>query len=260
VKSIDLFRLDGKVILVSGGAGILGTALSRGLAEAGATVVIASRNLQASERFAAELRSEGLAVFAEACDFASETDIAALRDRLLRRHSKIDVLFNNAVARAGGELFGTTAADWSSVMELNSTGLFLSCRLFGEAMIRQKSGSIVNVASIYGMVGPDFSIYEGTPVHNSASYAFAKGGMINFTRYLASYLAPHGIRVNTLSPGGVLTAQTPPKFVENYSRKVPLHRMANGQDLAGAAIFLASEASAYVTGQNIAVDGGWTAT
>jgi NAD(P)-dependent dehydrogenase (short-subunit alcohol dehydrogenase family) len=177
---------------------------------------------------------------------------------LLDQYGRVDVLFNNAVARSGGELMDTSVDEWESVMALNSTGLFLSCRLFGEAMMERKSGSIVNVASIYGMVGPDFSLYEGTPIHNSVSYAYAKGGMINLTRYLASFLAPHGVRVNTLSPGGVSAGQ-PDRFVENYNKRVPMGRLANGADLQGAAVFLASDASAYITGQNIAVDGGWTA-
>lgn len=259
MRSLDLFRLDEKIVLVSGGAGIAGSSISRGLAEAGATVVISSRNAAACEKFCDTLTSDGLQAIPEPCDFTSEASIIDLRTRILDRFGKIDVLFNNAVSRAGGELSETTAADWESVMALNSTGLFLSCRIFSEPMIQQRSGSIVNIASIYGMVGPDFSIYEGTPVHNSVSYSFAKGGMINLTRYLASYLAPYNIRVNTISPGGVLTPETPPHFIENYNRRVPLGRMASGSDLYGAAILLASDASSYITGQNIAVDGGWTA-
>jgi NAD(P)-dependent dehydrogenase (short-subunit alcohol dehydrogenase family) len=247
MKTLDLFRLDGKVALVSGGAGIVGRHIVRGLMEAGATVIVAAR------RASAEPEAEG-----EQCDFASEAEIRALRERILDRHGRIDVLFNNAVARAGGELMDTSGEQWESVMALNSTGLFLSCRLFAEAMIDRKSGSIINVASIYGMVGPDFHIYEGTEVHNSVSYAFAKGGMINLTRYLASFLAPHGVRVNTLSPGGVLSGQ-PQQFIESYARRCPMGRMMNGDELRGAAVFLASDASAYITGQNLAVDGGWTA-
>ena len=258
MKTLDLFALHSKIALVTGGAGIVGKFLVRGLAEAGATVVIASRSVASCEAAAAEMRIEGLEVSAEQCDFTSEDEIRALRQRLLDRFGRVDILFNNAVARSGGELMDTTVDEWQSVMALNSTGLFLSCRLFGEAMIERKSGSIVNVASIYGLVGPDFSLYEGTPIHNSVSYAYAKGGMINLTRYLASYLAPHGVRVNTLSPGGVLAGQ-PEKFIANYNKRVPMGRLANGADLQGAAVFLASDASAYITGQNIAVDGGWTA-
>jgi len=258
LKTLELFQLRDKVALVSGGAGIVGKYLVRGLAEAGATVIVASRSFASCEVVAAEMQAEDLAVFAERCDFTSELEIKALRQRLLARYVHVDVLFNNAVARSGGELMDTKVEEWESVMALNSTGLFLSCQLFGEAMMERKSGSIVNVASIYGMVGPDFSLYEGTSVRNSVSYAYAKGGMINLTRYLASFLAPHGVRVNTLSPGGVLAGQ-PERFIENYNKRVPMGRLANGSDLQGAAVFLASDASAYITGQNIAVDGGWTA-
>ena len=258
MKTLELFALNGKVALVTGGAGIVGKFLVRGLAEAGAAVVISSRNADSCHVAAEEMKREGLDVSAEQCDFTSEAEIRSLRQRLLDRYGRIDILFNNAVARSGGELLDTSAGEWESVMALNSTGLFLACRLFAEAMIDQKSGSIVNVASIYGMVGPDFSLYEGTPVHNSVSYAYAKGGMINLTRYLASYLAPHGVRVNALSPGGVLAGQ-PERFIRNYNQRVPMGRLAQGEDLRGIAVFLASDASAYITGQNIAVDGGWTA-
>jgi NAD(P)-dependent dehydrogenase (short-subunit alcohol dehydrogenase family) len=126
-------------------------------------------------------------------------------------------------------------------------------------MQEARSGSIINIASIYGMVGPDFTIYEGTQVSNPVNYAFAKGGMINLTRYLASFLAPFTVRVNSLSPGGFRTEETPVQFVRNYSQRTPLGRMAEADDLKGPVVFLASEASRYITGQNLPVDGGWTA-
>ncbi len=257
--SLDLFRLDGKVALVTGGAGIVGKHISSGLAQAGATVVIASRDLAHSQSYAQALLSQGLSIEAETCDFSIEESIRQLRERLDLRYGRLDILINNAVARAGKDLDQVTAFDWEATMRLNSTGLFLTCKIFAELMRAQGSGSIVNISSIYGMVGPDFSIYQETPIHNSAAYSFAKGGMINFTRYLASYLAPFGIRVNCLSPGGFQTEETPARFVENYSRRTLLGRMATGEDIQGAAIFLASDASRYITGQNIAVDGGWTA-
>ena len=161
MKTLDLFQLRGKVALVTGGAGIVGKFLVRGLAEAGATVMVASRNAASCEAVAAEMQAENLTVFPEQCDFTSEAEIRALRQRLLDQYGRVDVLFNNAVARSGGELMDTSLDEWESVMALNSTGLFLSCRLFGEAMMERKSGSIVNVASIYGMVGPDFSSLRG---------------------------------------------------------------------------------------------------
>jgi NAD(P)-dependent dehydrogenase (short-subunit alcohol dehydrogenase family) len=258
-NTMDLFRLDGKIALVTGGAGIYGRHIVRALAEAGATVVLASRDLARCRGLAGELRGEGLDVEADCCDLGVETDIAALRDRILERHGRLDVLFNNAVARSGGDLRNTTAGQWEETMRVNSTGLFLACKILSGPMQAQGSGSIVNIASIYGMVGPDFSIYEGTNMFNPANYAFSKGGMINLTRYLASFLAPYNVRVNCLSPGGFQTGSMPASFVENYCRRTLLRRMADSDDIKGPAVFLASDASRYVTGQNIPVDGGWTA-
>jgi NAD(P)-dependent dehydrogenase (short-subunit alcohol dehydrogenase family) len=258
-KTPELFRLDGKVALVTGGAGIYGGHIVRALAEAGAHVVVASRELSNCEALAGAMRSEQLKVEAAKLDLASEDSLRALRDGLIARHRRLDVLVNNAVARAGGDLRHATAAEWDSAMKVNSTGLFLSCQLFSEPMQQQRSGSIINIASIYGMVGPDFSIYEGTELSNPINYAFAKGGMINLTRYLASFLAPQNIRVNCLSPGGFCTPETPKEFVPNYVRRTPLGRMAEADDIKGPVVFLASDASQYVTGQNLAVDGGWTA-
>jgi NAD(P)-dependent dehydrogenase (short-subunit alcohol dehydrogenase family) len=258
-RTLDLFRLDGKIALVTGGTGIYGSHITRALAEAGAVTVVASRNGSRCKSFAEALSNEGLQVEGDECDLALEEEIRALRDRILKRHGRLDVLFNNAVARSGGDLRQATGVDWDTAMRVNSTGLFLSCKIFSEPMQAQRSGSIVNIASIYGMVGPDFSIYEGTTMTNPVNYAFAKGGMINLTRYLASFLAPHNIRVNCLSPGGFETQNMPEPFLANYRRKTLLGRMAEADDIKGPAVFLASDASRYITGQNVAVDGGWTA-
>jgi NAD(P)-dependent dehydrogenase (short-subunit alcohol dehydrogenase family) len=177
----------------------------------------------------------------------------------MKKHGRIDVLVNNAVARAGGDLRQTSASEWEESMAVNSTGLFLACKIFSEPMQQARSGSIINIASIYGMVGPDFTIYHGTKLTNPVNYAFAKGGMINLTRYLASFLAPYNVRVNCLSPGGFRDEQTPEEFVPNYIRRTPMGRMAEADDIKGPVVFFASEASRYITGQNLAVDGGWTA-
>lgn len=255
----DLFRLEGKVALVTGGAGIFGAQIARALAQAGAAVVVAARNVAACEALARNLREQKLAAEAGQLDLTEEVSIRRLRDGLLKRHGRLDVLVNNAVARAGGDLRHSTAADWEETMRVNATGLFLACQIFSEPMQAARAGSIVNIASIYGMVGPDFSIYQGTPLTNPVNYAFAKGGMISLTRYLASYLAPYQVRVNCLSPGGFKTPETPAEFVPNYERRTPMGRMAERGDIDGPVVFLASDASRYVTGQNIAVDGGWTA-
>jgi len=259
IRTPDLFRLDGKVALVMGGAGIYGQHIVRALAEAGAMVTVASRDGEKCRAFAQQLCQEGLDAEGDSCDLASEPEIRALRDRLMARHGRLDVLFNNAVARAGGDLRHMSAGQWDLSMQVNSTGLFLACQIFSEPMQAQRSGSIVNIASIYGMAGPDFSIYAGTDMSNPVNYAFAKGGMINLTRYLASFLAPYNIRVNCLSPGGFETEDMPKPFVEAYRRRTLLGRMAEADDIKGPAVFLASDASRYITGQNIPVDGGWKA-
>jgi NAD(P)-dependent dehydrogenase (short-subunit alcohol dehydrogenase family) len=257
--AINLFSLKGKIILVTGGAGLYGRNIVHALAEAGATVVISSRNAGQLQSVAADFGELGLDVHRRACDLTREDEILALREFVLHSFGQLDVLFNNAVARAGRGIFEMSAQDWEDTMQLNSTGLFLACKHLSEPMCLRGKGSIVNIASIYGMVGPDLSIYEGTSLQNPANYSFSKGGMISFTRYLAAVLGPSGVRVNCLSPGGLQTADMPERFVKQYSRRTLLRRMANDGDIKGAAIFLASDASSYVTGVNLPVDGGWTA-
>ena len=254
----DLFRLGGRVALVTGGAGIYGAHITRALAEVGAQVVIASRNLEHCEQVASGMRDEGLKVSAAALDLGLGESIVSLREQIVAEFGKLDILFNNAVARAGGDFSTVGEEDWETAMRINSTGFFLSCKFFGEQMIRQRSGVVVNISSIYGVVAPNFNIYEGTDMTSPANYAFAKGGMINFTRYMASYYGRYGIRVNSISPGGFQTDQ-PDIFIKNYSKQTLLGRMATDDDIKGAAVFLASDASAYITGHNLMVDGGWTA-
>ena len=257
-NALDLFRLEDKVALVTGGTGIVGRPICQALAEAGATVIVASRNKDKCAAFADELMAAGLKAEGARLDLSSEEDIRGLCERIVSRHQKLDIVFNNAVARAGGNLLQMTTAEWEEAMRVNSTGVFLACQTFSKPMRDQRSGSIINISSIYGMVGPDFSIYEGNSIVNPVNYAFAKAGIIGLTRYLASFLAPDRIRVNCLSLGGVRTDETPDVFERNYSRRTLLGRMANGDDIKGPALFLASDASSYVTGQNIPIDGGWT--
>lgn len=256
---LQLFDLKGKVALVTGGAGIYGTHIAGALAEAGAHVIVASRDVRKCEKLTRSLQQQGLAAEPAELDLALEASVRALCDRLVSGHGHLDVLVNNAVARAGGDLYDSNAADWESAMKVNSTGLFLACQIFSGPMVQARSGSIINIASIYGVVGPRFPIYKGTRLHNSASYAFSKGGMISLTRYLASLLGPFNIRVNCLSPGGFRTEDTPQQFASNYSQHTLLGRMAAPDDIKGPVVFLASEASRYITGQNLLVDGGWTA-
>lgn len=236
----------------------MGSAITRGLAESGATVVIASRDESKCESAASRWREEGLAVEAARCDLGVESDIRALCELILSRHGRIDVLVNNSLHRAGGDLRHTTAEEWDAAMRVNSTGLFLACRIFSEPMQAQRSGSIVNIGSIYGVVAPDFALYEGMKPGYRAEYSFAKAGMIGFTRYVAAYLAPYQVRANCIILGGVENDTLPPDFVERFAQRTLAGRMAGPDDIQGPAVFLASEASRYITGDSISVDGGWT--
>ena len=255
----ELFRLDGKIVLITGGAGIIGNQIAQALARAGAVVIIAARHVKKCEALAKQLQGMGLAAESGELDLTKEISIQRLRDGILKQYGRLDVLINNAVARAGGDLRNSTVANWEVTLRVNAIGLFSACRIFSEPMQAARTGSIINIASIYGIVGANFSIYKGTSLTNPVNYTFAKGGMISLTRYLASYLAPYQVRVNCLSPGGFKTPETPTEFVSNYLQHVPMGRMLEPGDIDGPLVFLASDASRYVTGQNIAVDGGWTA-
>lgn len=251
--------LGGRVAIVTGAAGLYGRHIAEALAVAGAHVVCASRDASACDDLAASLRSRGLSAQPAALDLSSEHSITSLAATVHEQHGRIDVLVNNAVARGGLDMPRTTADQWDATSAVNSRGLFLITREVGERMANAGSGSIVNIGSIYGMVGPDFTIYGETGMTSPAFYAYDKGGMIGFTRYAAAFFGPRGVRVNCLSPGGLQTDDHNPEFVANYSAKVPLRRMAGPDDIKGPVVFLASDGSAYVTGANLPVDGGWTA-
>jgi NAD(P)-dependent dehydrogenase (short-subunit alcohol dehydrogenase family) len=250
------FGLHGKVVVLTGGAGIYGRGLASDLAAAGATLVLASRNLVELERVAKEECAKGGAVTAEAFDQGDENSIISLRDRLLAKHGRIHGLVNNAVARPMRG-HADALAQWRQSMDVNGTGLFALTRAFGDEMAKCGQGSIVNVGSIFGMVGPNLANYEGTEYAAVPDYFFHKGGMVSLTRYFASVYGGSGIRVNCVSPGGFFTGQHP-LFVERYRRGTMLNRMASADDLGGPVIFLLSDAAAYVTAVNLPVDGGYT--
>ena len=254
---LNRFGLDSKVALVTGGAGLFGRQIVRGLAEAGATVFSASRNPKRTEEEAKPLRSAGLNVETLELDQSSEQSINQTLTEILRRVGQINVLVNNAVLRTM-KGWNSSSDDFARSMQVNATGLFSMTRAFGDQMASQGGGSIINVGSIQGSVGPDFSLYEGLPMDAPPDYFFHKGGLLQLTRYAAARLGPRGVRVNAISPGGFLAGQDN-TFVARYSSRTFLKRMANDSDLAGVVVFLASDASAYITGANIPVDGGYTA-
>jgi NAD(P)-dependent dehydrogenase (short-subunit alcohol dehydrogenase family) len=257
---MENFSLKGRVAVVTGGAGMYGRQIVSALAEAGATTFMASRNISALEAFAGECCEKGLSVDALRFDQGDEASILRLRDAVTERTGQIDVLVNNAVMRPMKDGYEDTAASFDESMHVNATGLFVVTRALGDAMVEGgQGGSIINIGSIQGMVGPDPTIYEGTDMHGwYPDYFFHKGGMLNFTRFAASYYGAHGIRCNCLAPGGFQTDKMPEAFVRQYSARTMLGRLANNTDLKGAIVFLASDASRYITATCLPVDGGYT--
>jgi NAD(P)-dependent dehydrogenase (short-subunit alcohol dehydrogenase family) len=261
MASPSVIALTGKVIIQFGGTGLLGRALVQALAAAGATLVVASRNRAQLESLAAREAAAGRNVLIEETDIGSEASLANLRDRVLAQHGRIDGIVFNAVTRPMRAM-GDDLALWRASMETNATGFFATCRMFGDAMARQPTGgSIVNIASIYGQVGSNPSLYEGTTMTTAPDYFFHKGGMVNLTRYLASHYGPSRVRVNVVSPGGIFNPDAPQaaEFIARYNRVTMLGRMCEAHEVGGAVIFLLSDASTYVTGANLPVDGGHTA-
>ena len=257
---LDSFSLKGKVALVTGGSGLYGRQMVRALAQAGAETYTASRNMEKLTAFTALLKSEGLSVTPLSYDQSSTDSIVALRDEILKRSGKIDILINNSVARSG-HIEELTEEKLNDDFSVNATGIIIMCREFGKAMAEAGSGSVINIGSIYGLVGYDDWLYEGTGLFKTggAAYYYNKGGMTNLTRFFAGYYGPQGVRFNCVHPGGYETDSQPDAFKKNYSDKTFLKRLANDSDMMGILIFLASDASAYITGTNIPVDGGLTA-
>ena len=255
---LDMFSLSGKTALVTGGAGLYGRQIVRALSEAGARTYTASRNLEALEVLAAGYRAEGLDVRALPLDQADEASIFSLRDAIVKESGSLHVLVNNAVARPVKKGYFDDAATIDESLRVNGTGLILITRALGEVMA--DGGSIINIGSIMGLIGPEPLNYRDTDMSGwYPDYFFNKGGMVNLTRFLASYYGPRGIRVNCVHPGGYQTPSHPEPFVRQYSERTCLGRLANDTDLMGVMVFLASDASVYVTGANIPADGGYTA-
>jgi NAD(P)-dependent dehydrogenase (short-subunit alcohol dehydrogenase family) len=265
--------LSGKVAIVTGALGLLGREHLKALGGAGASLVVTDLDHAACEGLAIEIaamtKRPALGVGA---DVTSKDDLVRLRDRVLEHYGHIDVLVNNA-AMDDKVLPGSSALEsskletfpletWKRVLDVNVTGVFLACQILGTVMAQRGVGSIVNVASTYGLVAPDQSLYrtpDGTQrFYKGPAYPTTKGAVLQLTRYLASYWGRAGVRVNSLCPGGVENGQDD-WFIDSYSKKTMLGRMADRTDYAGALVFLASEASSYVTGTTLVVDGGFTA-
>lgn len=254
----DLFSLKGKVSLVTGGAGNYGKCIAEGLAEAGSTVVIASRNLAAGQEVATRFQASGLNVHALQVDQGDPVSVQNLKTQIQLQFGKLDVFVNNAVSRPMKGYDGSMA-DFAESMRVNATGSMDILREMADLIVQNGGGSIINIGSIMGMYGPDLSNYEGTTMGTPPpDYFFHNAGLLNLTKYMAQVLAGKNVRINCISPGGLFSHQ-PERFLENYTKKVPLRRMANHDDIKGLIVLLASEAGAYINGENIVMDGGLNA-
>ncbi len=252
---LDMFRLDGRVALVTGGAGILGKSLVRGLAEAGAEVITASRSQSSGEELKEEFNKDGLTIHAMVYDQSDHDSIVRLKENIRKEFGHLDIFVNNAVARPM-KTYDGSIEEMELSMRINGTGSIDILREMSALMEQGVGGSIINISSMMGMFGPDLSNYEGTDMGTPPpDYFFHKGGMINLTRYFVRVLAGKNIRVNTVSPGGIFNNQSE-RFIENYCKKVPLGKFADAADFKGIIVLLASDAGAYINGENILVDGG----
>lgn len=265
-----LFDLAGKTAVVTGACGILGRRFAAGLAEFGAGLALVDLDAGAAAALAADVaRRHAVEAIGIACDVADPEAVRRMAETVEERLGGAQILMNNAATKSGDldaffapvERFDL--ATWREVMAVNLDGMFLVAQALGSRMAERGAGSIIQTASIYGLLAPDQRIYEGSEyngraINTPAVYTASKAGVIGLTRHLATYWAGRGVRVNTLTPGGVSSGQNS-EFSRRYAARIPLGRMAEADDMVGAALFLASDASRYVTGQNIVVDGGLSA-
>ena len=270
----DKFNLKGRTAIVTGGGGQLGTEFCKTLAEAGASVVVADLLMEHATRSNKLLADAGFSSMAAQLDITSADSIARTVSETLKKFGRLDILVNSAALDpkfdptaaekgiAPGAFEDYPLADWQAALNVNLTGMFLTTQACVKQMVAQgKKGSIINICSTYGLNGPDQRIYvkDGKRVaYKPVYYTTTKAGVMGFTKYLAAYYAETEIRVNALTPGGVYNNHEE-YFVKNYSAKTILGRMAKKDEMNGALLFLASDASSYMTGNNVIVDGGWTA-
>ena len=244
------YKLKDKIIVITGGNGLIGKEIVKQIKIEGGTCINLDINVQTS-----------LDLSNINCDITSKNSVNDAISKIVNKYEKIDGLINNAYPRTsdwGVKFEKIKYSSWKSNIDFQLNSYFYLTQQVSNIMIKQNKGSILNMASIYGMVGPDFNLYKNTSMTMPAAYSAIKGALINFTRYLSSYLGKNNIRSNSISPGGIFNNQDK-NFVKSYNNKVPLGRMGYPEDIAPAVIFFMSDASSYITGQNLAIDGGWTA-
>ncbi|WP_320172589.1 SDR family oxidoreductase [Maridesulfovibrio sp.] len=264
-----LFDVTDKVVAIAGATGILGAVFCKALAQAGAIVAVGGRNCEKTGKLVAEIDEQypGRAK-AFNLDVSSEDSVKSWGKDLYEEFGKVDALINNAAFKSKkyfASLEEYDLADWQAVVDVNMTAIFLTVREIGSRMARDGKGTIINISSIYGIAGPDQRIYEGSwyedvggAINTPLVYSATKGAVVSMTKYLATYWGDKGVRTNTVTPGGVSSGQNE-EFMKNYGNRVPLGRMAESHEIVGAIMYLVSDASSYVNGTNLVVDGGWTA-
>jgi len=265
------FDLSGRVAVVTGGAGLLGTEFCRALAEAGAAVMIADLNPFAASRVAQQLRENGFQAAEIELDVTCSESTQGMIDQTLGTFGRLDILVNSAALDpkfdpqhvgpgSSGAFEDYPLEAWKQALDVNLTGMFLACQAAVRPMLAQGYGVIINICSMYGLVGPDQRLYQKDgqpPRYKPVYYSVTKAGVLGLTKYIAAYYAGKNIRVNALTPGGVFNGHDE-EFLKAYSTRAILGRMAEKDEMNGALLFLASDASAYMTGANLVVDGGWT--
>jgi 2-deoxy-D-gluconate 3-dehydrogenase len=269
---MEKFSLEGRTALVTGGAGLLGKQFTTALGQAGAKVVVADLDIEAAQVHTQYLQDQGIQALAVEVDITDPVSVSAVVNQAVSKFGSLDVLVNSAALdpkfdpgnvddQYDNAFENFPLETWQKAIDINLTGMFLACQGAVSQMLAQNYGVIINICSTYGLVGPDQRVYErpeGIKRHKPVYYTVSKAGVLGLTRYLATYYAGKPIRVNALTPGGVYN-QHDEVFLKAYSARTVIGRMANLDELNGAIVFLASEASSYMTGANLIVDGGWTA-
>lgn len=263
--STKLFDLTDRIAIITGGAGLLASEHALALSEFGATVILADFNEEKCKLAVGELQKQNVKAVAKFCDVTKKESWEKLLSDVLNEFGKVDILINNAgftnqskSANFDASFENFPLEDWNAIMNVNLTGAFLGCQIIGKQMLAQGKGSIINIASLYGVVSPNHNMYPGTGISQPVAYSVSKHGVVALTKYVATLWASKGVRVNALTPGGIFNDHKG-LFLERFKQLNPIGRMSDKTELRGGIVYLASDASSHVVGHNLIIDGGWTA-
>ena len=257
MNELNLFDLTGRVAVITGGAGLLGAEHAIALAAYGAKIIMADLNEEKCKQAVEILSKEGVQAFATECDVTKKESWEKLLSEVVNQFGKVDILINNAgftnqskSANFDASFENFPLEDWNAIMNVNLTGTFLGCQVIGKHMLQNGKGSIVNIASLYGVVSPNHKIYPGTGISQPVAYSVSKHGVVALTKYLATLWAEKGVRVNALTPGGIFNNHEG-LFLERFKQLNPIGRMSEKTELRGGIVYLASDASSHVVGHNL---------